>query len=126
MQVYWTDLDLATHAAIRSGPDANSPLIDGIEEWGPPITIMLPNLREAGFQKKLSQGWVKGWVYEVAARVCLKGEGANLSATIEIADQKTELVNDDGSPRDEPVVVIKEESIMICEEDFNPNPRSGA
>lgn len=126
VQVYWTEDDLAEHTPMRTGDDGHSPLIDAIEEWGPPIRVWLPDLQDAGFDKKRSEGTQQGDVYQFYYRVALTGEGANMSATVEIADVGTQPYDAGGaSTNNQAIVVIKKETMMVCDERYNPNVRTG-
>lgn len=112
------------HAPIRVGDDAHSELIDGIEQWGSWIYVPLPDPKNAGFEEKQSEGSQTGKVYEFWARIAVVGEGANLEARLEIADPKA-VIDENGSAIGDELYVIKRESIMICEEEFNPSVRTG-
>ena len=64
MQFYWTDeVDIAEHDPIFKGKAEDGVLSDGIEQWGEPRVVRLPDLNKLGFEVKLDRDG--DLVYEV-------------------------------------------------------------
>ena len=83
-QIYCTGLDLKEHDPILGGQNINTrTLRDGIERWGPPLKIELPNLRELGF--KVTHVGKRRMFYEVYCRLVVECIGANVGFRWQLA-----------------------------------------
>lgn len=89
VQVYWTEQNIADHDPILTGANVlESSVRPGIELWGEPLTMPVPDLEELGFEAYESEE--KGLVYEIYWRLVLKCNGANVSVEWQIALPGTE------------------------------------
>lgn len=102
VQIYCTDLDLRAHDPLLTGRNARkSPLREGVEQWGEPLEMRLPNLAEKGF--RLKRFGKKRWHYEVFCKLVLECNGANIRVVWEIARLGAQLY--DGKQRERFVVL---------------------
>ncbi|CAK1363299.1 unnamed protein product [Cercospora beticola] len=133
LQIYWSRDARPEHSPIMvAGTDDT--LKDGIEKWGPPLFVELPDLGSLGFIAE-PQSHGTSAVYFIAYRVILRWTPERISVRWEMAKPKytkkalnnafayeSERLlpgNDLGA---EHVIVLLEED-EIAEENFNPTPR---
>ena len=82
-------MDIEEHDPIRTagGNAMNSGVRDGIELWGEPLKMTLPDLSALGFKAYKSD---RGLAYDIHYRLVLECNGANISIKWQIALPGTE------------------------------------
>lgn len=128
IQIYFSKLskdELQEHDAIRVGPKSSSDLKPGIEEWGPPLTIPLPDFDALNFRRiEVIRPRFVGEVYEFYWRIKLEGEGANVKFTWEMARPGSEPYDAECNLRSHTPATTASKVFSLCNEDFNPFPVS--
>lgn len=91
VQIYWTKDDIQEHAPMRKGADALCPLRDGIQKFGKPRTMKVPDLAHLDFEQK--EDGEGDTIYEIYYRLLLQCDGANIRVKWQIALPGTEPYN---------------------------------
>ena len=84
LQVYWTETDIKEHDPILNGSNILSgTLRDGIEPWGAPLEMRVPDLSRMGWIAATHK--TEGLVWEIYYRLILECDGANIKIKWQIA-----------------------------------------
>lgn len=125
---------------MRVGKDGTHDLIDGIEPWGDPVVLQLPDLKKAGFQlsdhpqpveddgddsDKEEAMEVDREVYELHVLFVLICDGANISLKGQILAPHCELYDEHGNLPTSGLRVLKSgrKVVEIWEQNFDPSVR---
>ena len=125
LHIYWTEKDIHEHNPIREGGNAlDSKLRDGIECWGNPLEMKLPDLASLGFEELESRGHSEDKaVYEFYWRLIMDCDGANIKVKWQIASPGTQPYDEYGDERRTKVEIAMEGDFELCEGTHSPFTR---
>lgn len=123
VQLYCTEMDLKEHEQMFDHPGRPNELRSGIEEWGDSLKMELPDMFQHGF-KQVYREKMRAWIWEFFCRLRLECNGANMQVKWQIALPGSEPYTMGGKWRNKQIVVTQEEIFEVCDESFNPFPRT--